>query len=57
MGDPFDQSTKIDHVHIVSMVDPGHTALYDLITAKARQNVISREAGKIKSNNFHLKSR
>jgi hypothetical protein len=29
---------------------PGHTALYGLITAKARQNVISNEADKIKSN-------
>jgi hypothetical protein len=27
---------------------PGHTALYGLMTAKARQNVISREADKIK---------
>jgi hypothetical protein len=30
---------------------PGHTALYGLIMAKARQNVISREADKIKQNN------
>jgi hypothetical protein len=30
---------------------PGHTALYSLITEKARQNVISREADKIKQNN------
>jgi hypothetical protein len=27
---------------------PGHTALYGLITAKASENVISREADKIK---------
>jgi hypothetical protein len=31
-------------------LSPGHTALYGLITAKARLNVISRKADKIKSN-------
>jgi hypothetical protein len=30
------------------LLSAGHTALYGLITAKARQNVISREAEKIK---------
>jgi hypothetical protein len=39
----------------LSTLSPGHTALYSLIMAKARQNVISREADKIKSNNFYLK--
>jgi hypothetical protein len=29
-------------------LSPGHTALYGLITAKARQNVISHKADKIK---------
>jgi hypothetical protein len=29
-------------------LSPGHTAHYGLITAKARQNIISREADKIK---------
>jgi hypothetical protein len=32
----------------IVMLSPGHTALYGLITAKARQNVISSEADKIK---------
>jgi hypothetical protein len=30
------------------LLSPGHTALYGLITAKARQDVISREADEIK---------
>ena len=34
----------------------GHTALNGMITDKTRQNVVSREADKIKSNNFCLKS-
>ena len=33
---------------------PGHTALYSLITTKARQNIISREADNIKSNEIIL---
>jgi hypothetical protein len=41
------QNTRLGtHRHL----RPGHTALYGLITAKARQNVISREADKITSN-------
>jgi hypothetical protein len=44
-------SASIISVQSLENVRPGHTALYGLITTKARQNVIYRKAGKMKSNN------